>query len=148
MATVVIDDHLLRDVLSGDRPQDLGGLATTLATTGLWLFRLTGALADPDVTGKLTAPVTALSAEQQDRFRTLLVALPESIEVLHLRQLAWPMAVLQSRHRVEGRPLSAAMTEALAAAQALEAGIAVSHLDVGPNLRAAAEHDGVSFHVL
>jgi len=27
-------------VLSGDRPEDLGGLATTVATTGWWLFRL------------------------------------------------------------------------------------------------------------
>ena len=148
MATVIIDDHLLRDVLSGDRPPDLGGLATTVATTGLWLFRLTSALAAPAIAGKLTAPVAALSAQQQDRFRTLLVALPESIEVLHLRQLAWPMAQLQSRHRAGGRPLSAAMTEALGAAQALEAAIAVSNLDVGPNLKAAAEHDGVTFHVL
>ena len=148
MATVVIDDHLLRDVLSGDRSQDLGGLASAVATTGLWLFRLTSAWAAPDAVGRLTASVAALSAEQQDRFRTRLVALPDSIEVLHLRQLAWPMAELQSRHRAEGRPLSAAMAEALAAAQALEAGIAVSHLDVGPHLQAAAEHDGVSFHVL
>lgn len=148
MATVVIDDHLLRDVLSGDRSQDLGGLASAVATTGLWLFRLTSALAAPAVVDRLTASVAVLSAEQQDRFRTRLVALPDSIEVLHLRQLAWPMAELQSRHRAEGRPLSAAMAEALAAAQALEAGIAVSRLDVGPHLKAAAEHDGVSFRVL
>jgi len=105
-------------------------------------------MAATDVAGKLTAPVAALSAEQQDRFRTLLVALPESIEVQHLRQLAWLMAQLQTRHRAGGRPLSAAMAKALAAAQALEASIAVSHLDVGPHLKAAAEHDGVSFHVL
>jgi predicted nucleic acid-binding protein len=148
VATVVIDDHLLRDVLSGDRSQDLGGLATAVATTGLWLFRLTSALADPDVMGKLVAPVAALSTEQQDRFRTRLVALPDAIEILHLRQLSWPMAQLQSRHRAQGRRLSAAMTEALAAAHALEADIAVSHLDVGPDLKAAAEHDGISFHVL
>jgi len=35
------------------------------------------------------------------------------------------MAQLKSRHRAGGRPLSAAMTEALAAAQALDAAIAV-----------------------
>jgi len=40
------------------------------------------------------------------------------------------------------------MVEALVAAVALEASIAVSQHDVGPHLRAAAEHDGVAFHVL
>jgi hypothetical protein len=43
VSTVVIDDHVLRDVLAGDRPPDLGGLATALATTGLWLYRLSSA---------------------------------------------------------------------------------------------------------
>lgn len=148
MATVVIDDHLLRDVLAGERPADLGGLATGLATTGLWLFRLTSALVAPEVVGRLTAPVASLSAEQQDQFHAKLVALPEEIQVLPLRQLAWPMAQLQHRHRAEKRPLSAAMTEALAAAHALSAAIAVSRHDVGPNLKAAAEQDGMTFHAL
>jgi hypothetical protein len=119
VVTVVIDDHLLRDVLTGNRPPDLGGIATSLATTGLWLFRLSSAWAAAGVVGKLSAPVAALSADQQELFRARLVALPNEIEVLPLRQLAWPMALLQHRHRSEGRPLSAAMAEALAAAQAL-----------------------------
>ena len=148
MSSVVVDDHLLRDVLTGERPRDLGGLATALATTGLWLFRLCSSWAAPEVVGKLSAPVAALPAEQQDRFRAQLIAVPDDIDVLHLRQLAWPMALLQHRHRREGRPLSAAMVEQLAAAHTLGAAIAVSQHDVGPNLRAAADHDGISFHVL
>ena len=40
------------------------------------------------------------------------------------------------------------MVEALAAAERLNAGIAVSELDIGPNLRASAEADGVAFHAL
>jgi hypothetical protein len=146
--TVVIDDHLLRDVLVGDRSPDLGGLATSLATTGLWLFRLSSAWATPEVLGKLTAPVAALSADQQELFRARLVALPDEIEVPSLRQLAWPMALLQQRHRIEGRPLSAATAEALTAAHALGAAIAVSRHDVGPNLKAAAEQDHVAFHIM
>jgi len=138
----------LRDVLTGERPRDLGGLATALATTGLWLFRLSSAWAAPDVVGKLSAPVAALPVELRDRFRAQLVALPDEIDVLHLRQLAWPMAELQHRHRREGRQLSAAMVEALAAAHTCGAAIAVSRHDVGPNLKAAADHDGVAFHVL
>lgn len=148
MVTVVIDDHLLRDVLTGNRPPDLEGIATSLATTGLWLFRLSSAWAAPDVVGKLTAPVAALSADQQELFRARLVALPDDIEVLPLRQLAWPMALLQHRHRGRGHPLSAAMAEALAAAQTLGGAIAVSSQDVGPNLKAAAEHDQVPFIIL
>ena len=148
MATVVIDDHILRDVLTGNRSHDLEGIATSLATTGLWLFRLSSAWASPNVVGKLTAPVTALSANQKGVFQARLTALPDAIEVLPLRQLAWPMALLQHRHRSEGRPLSAAMAEALAAAQTLGGAIAVSSQDVGPNLKAAAEHDRVPFITL
>lgn len=60
MGTVVVDDHLLRDVLTGERAGDLGGIASGLATTGLWLFRLSSSFADARVAGKLSAPVTGL----------------------------------------------------------------------------------------
>ena len=148
MTTIVVDDHLLRDVLAGQRASDLGGLATRLATTGLWLFRLSSSFANPGVAGKLSAPVVALPAQQQARFRAQLVALPPEIEVLHLRNLAWSMAELHQRHRALGHHLSAAMVEALAAAHELEAGIAVSTNDVGPGLQAAAHNDGIAFHTL
>jgi hypothetical protein len=148
MATVLIDDHLLRDVLSGERPADLEGLATALATTGLWLFRLGGSFAQQGVIGKLSAPVASLSAEHRARFVARMVQLPPEIAVLSLRDLAWPMALLRERHRADGRPLSAAMAEVLAAAHALSAVIAVSHLDVGPNLKASAESDGIPFYIL
>lgn len=148
MAAVVIDDHLLRDILTGERSADLDGLASRVATTGLWLFRLSSAWASPERVGTLTAPVAALPAAVQARFLERLMALPDDIEVLHLRDLAWPMARLQDRHRRDGRQLSAAMVEALAAAHALEAAIAVSRADVGPNLRASAVLDGIEFHVL
>jgi hypothetical protein len=58
------------------------------------------------------------------------------------------MAEIQHRHRAAGIPLSAAMAEALAAAQTLHAAIAVSRLDVGPGLQAAAAHDGIAFLIL
>jgi hypothetical protein len=149
VAPVVIDDHLLRDVLVGHRPADLGGVATDgIATTGLWLYRLCSSLAEPTIAGKLSAPVAALPEELQAAFRAQLTALPPEIDVLPMRDLAWVMAELQSRHRAEGRTLSAAMVEALAAAHRLGGGIAVSAHDVGPNLEAAAQADLVPFHVL
>jgi hypothetical protein len=149
VARLVIDDHLLRDVLVGDRPAELGGLgAGGIATTGLWLFRLCSGLADPTVAGKLSAPVTALPEELQAAFRAQLTALPAEIDVLPMRDLVWQMAELQTRHRAEGRTLSAAMAEALAAAHRHDGGIAVSVQDVGPNLQAAAQTDQIPFHVL
>lgn len=128
---------------------DLDGLALEgLATTGMWLFRLCSSFADPGVAGKLSAPVANLPAGLQADFRAQLTALPAEIAVLPMRDLAWQMAELQVRHRSAGRGLSAAMVEALAAAHVLGVGIAVSAVDVGPNLEAAAAADGVAFHVL
>lgn len=149
MPATVVDDHLLRDILVGHRNESLDGLAPDgVATTGLWLFRLCSSFADPTVVGRLSGPVASLPEDLQARFRAQLVALPPSIDVLSLRDMAWPMALLQTRHRASGRSLSAAMVEALAAAHLLGRAIAVSHNDVGPNLRAAAEADGLEFHVL
>jgi hypothetical protein len=149
VASLVIDDHLLRDVLVGDRSPDLGGLAGEgLATTGLWLFRLSASFADPTGIGKLSAPVAALPEGLQAAFRAQLMRLPAEIEVLSMRDLAWSMAELQTRHRAFGHNLSAAMVEALAAAHRLGAAIAVSRHDVGPNLQAAAQADHVDYHLV
>lgn len=149
MASIVVDDHLLRDILTGERQPDLGGIAPEgVATTGLWLFRLCSSLADPVVSGKLSEPVAALPDHVQARFREQLAALPDEIEVLSMRELSWSMAELQQRHPGQGRGLSAAMVEALAAAHRLRAGIAVSEHDIGPNLRASAQAEGIAFHSL
>ena len=109
MASLVIDDHLLRDVLVGERTPDIDGLVTDqLATTGLWLFRLSASFADPSVLGKLSAPVASLPDNLQATFRSQLVSLPPEIEVLPLRQLAWPMAELQ-RRQLHYRPVLAGL---------------------------------------
>ncbi len=149
MVSFVVDDHLLRDILAGNRSADLGGLAPAgIATTGLWLFRLYSSFADPVAAGKLSTPVSGMPADVQDRFRAQLVALPYEIDVVAMRDLSWSMAELQQRHRAQGRAMSAAMVEALAAAHRLDAGIAVSKHDVGPILRAAAKSDGIVFRSL
>jgi hypothetical protein len=147
--SVVVDDHLLRDILTGDREPDLGGIAPEgVATTGLWLFRLCSSMADPEVIGKLSGPVAGLPTHIQVQFRSQLVALPDGIELISMRKLSWSMAELQQHHRKQGRGLSAVMVEALSAAHWLESGICVSKHDVGPNLLASARSDGIPFHVL
>jgi hypothetical protein len=149
VASVVVDDHLLRDILTGERTPDLGGLAPEgVATTGLWLVRLCSSLADPVVAGKLSEPVAGLPADMRDRFRAHLTALPDEIEVLPMRGLSGMMVELQHRNRRQGRGMSPAMVEALAAAHRLNAGIAVSTHDIGPNLPDSAMADGIAFHAL
>jgi len=149
VARLLIDDHLLRDVLTSRRPPDLGGLSPDgVATTSLWLFRLCSSWADPKVRRKLSSPVGGLPPSFQAAFRSRLVSLPDEIEVLSSRELAWSMAELSVRHRAYGRDLPVTMAEALAAAWRLRGGIAVCGADVDPNLKAAARADGIEFHTL
>lgn len=149
MARLVIDDHLLRDVLVGHRDPGFEGLAPDgVATTGPWLFRLCSAWAESESRGRLSKPVAGLSSELRAAFQARVVSLPSDIEVVPLRELAWPMAELRARHRAASLGLSTAMAEALAAALHLGGAIAVSNRDVGPNLRAAARSEGVTFHTL
>jgi hypothetical protein len=146
---VVIDDHLALQVLTDLPGEQLAAVgADGLATTGLWYFRLCSAFRRPSPAGTLSRPVAGLSANGQARVRRALEALPPSIELVSLRELAWPAAELQAIHGEAGRPLSALMAEALAAAHHLGGGLAVSRDDVGPSLAAAAEADGVPFHVI
>lgn len=103
MGATVVDDHLLREILVGRLDETLGGLTPDgVAVTGLWLFRLCSSFADPSVVGKLSGPVVSLSEDLQALFRAQLVAPPASIEVLSLQDLAWSMALLQTRHHAEG----------------------------------------------
>ena len=107
MASVAVDDdHLLHDILTGEREHDLGGIAPEgVATTGLWLFRLCSSLADPRAAGKLSEPVAGLPADVQARFRAQLTALPDEIGMLPMRELSWLTAELQQRHLRQGQRL-------------------------------------------
>jgi hypothetical protein len=53
-----------------DHPTSAGSHGAGIATTGLWLFRLSSSFANPSVAGKLSVPVAALSAELQADFRS------------------------------------------------------------------------------
>ncbi len=82
MPATVVDDHLLRDILIGDRDENLDGVAPDgVATTGLWLLRLCYSFADPSVIGKLSRPVASLPEDLQARCRSQLVQLPATIDV-------------------------------------------------------------------
>ena len=46
---VLLDDHLVRDVVAGERPAALEVAEDEMATTNLWLFRLVGSVGPPRV---------------------------------------------------------------------------------------------------
>jgi hypothetical protein len=138
VSRVVLDDHLLRDVLTDRIGNDLAVLVSThqLATTNLYLFRLCRSVVSARG-GSLTPAWT--DAQRAALSRTLL-ALPASIMVAPISPLAFRMAELADAHR-----LSTLGAEAVAAAQHLGAAIAVWRGDDGPGIRSAAEATGVPY---
>jgi hypothetical protein len=137
---IVVDDHLLREVLLEQEPTWLRRVRRGghLSTTGSWYYRLCSALHDPDLVGSLSGPITELPTELRTRVVGRVVTLPVSIRLLSLRDLAWPAAGLGRRH---GLNLLAA--EALAAAIASTAAIATVAANFPPKLRLAAESEKV-----
>ena len=144
---LVLDDHLVRDLAAGELPDELD-TGDEFATTNLWLFRLASALAREGFGGSLSGGIKRLDPDELARFRRELAERIEQVSVVPMQQIVWSMAELQQRHHEAGRRLSAAMAEALAAAHFLGAAIAVAAADVGPNLRAAAESDGIAFQAI
>lgn len=143
---IVLDDHLVRDLVAGELPDDLE--TDDLATTNLWTFRLLGALAREGLTGALSKGVAHLDADQLADFQHRLREELSVLTVVPMREIVWSMASLQAEHRSAGRHLSVAMAEALAAAHHLEAEIAVAAEDVGPGLQSSAAADGIPFRVI
>ncbi|HUP71346.1 MAG TPA: hypothetical protein VM142_16255 [Acidimicrobiales bacterium] len=137
---VVLDDHLLREVLIEHEPAWLRRLRRGghLSTTGSWYYRLCGALHDPDLVGSLSGPVAALPAELRAGVIERVIALPSSIQLVSMRELAWPASGLGRRH---GLNLLAA--EALGAAVKSGAAIATAANNLPPKLMAAAMQENV-----
>lgn len=137
---VVIDDHLLREVLLDVEPPWVRRVRRrgTLVTTGSWYYRLCSALQDPELQGSLSGPITELPDELRAGVIERVIALPASIELRSMRTLAWSASGLGLRH---GLNLLAA--EALAAAIDTRAAIATSERNLPPRLAAAAEAEGV-----
>lgn len=135
---VVIDDHLLLRVLLHEEPDDLRRPGAQVFTTGLWYHRLCRAIGTHAVTGALSrslggaGPVVATSAVRA------ATALPETIGLLSLRELAWPMARLLDA----GVRLNLMSLEALAAAEHRGAELCLAAIDENPPLLAAASARG------
>ncbi len=131
MTRALLDDHLLRDLLA----DDLGDALVDLlhdhepATTNLYLYRLAKSVVSARG-GSLTG------SWPPDRRRELgrnLMVLPQAIEVIPARLLAYRMAEISDAH-----PVSTLGAEAVAAAaEYLDAPLCVWEGDVGPAIRSA-----------
>ena len=141
MTLAVLDDHLLRDLLSDDMSASLVDILAEHepATTNLYYLRLCKSVVTARG-GRLTG---SWPAEQRQALGRTLTALPATIEVVPLRTLAFPMAQLAHRH-----PLSSLGAEAVAAAIHLEAPLCVWDCDDGPAIRTAANAAGTDYRVL
>jgi hypothetical protein len=137
---VVIDDHLLREVLLDKEPAWLRRTRRRgdLVTTGSWYYRLCGALQAPDLAGSLSGPVAELPAELRAGVIERVAMLPGHITLLSLRELAWRAAGLGRHHG-----LNLLGAEALGAAIHARAAIATSAINLPPKLHAAADREHV-----
>ncbi|MGH9093418.1 MAG: hypothetical protein ACRDZR_18855 [Acidimicrobiales bacterium] len=136
---VVVDDHLLLQVLLGDEPADLRTPGARIFTTGLWYHRLCRAVAQDSVTGAMSRilgraePAVAAAAVRD------VTGLPDHVGLLSLRDLSWPMARLVTG----GSRLNLLSLEALAAADQLAAELCLAPADRNRPLLHAAASSGV-----
>jgi len=141
MTTAVLDDHLLRDLLSGELSAELQELLDehSPATTNLYYLRLCKSVVAARG-GRLTG---SWSPERRRALGRALLDLPESIEIVPVRSLAFRMAELASVH-----PVSTLGAEAIAAAAHLRGPLCVWIGDDGPRIREGASVTGVVYKTI
>ena len=141
MSQVVIDDHLLRDVLAGEQGRRLARLVDTdeLATTNHYYVRLCKSVIAARG-GKLTG---GWAADRRRELGRRLLELPASILILPMRLIGYRVAELAETQR-----LSTLGAEAVAAAEHLGASLCVWDGDDGPGIREAARATGVSYRTI
>jgi hypothetical protein len=130
MAVVLLDDHFLRDWLAGpDAALKRAVARSTVATTNLWYARLCKSAACYGG----GALLGSWSGKEREVVIAGLIALPESLVVIPMIDLAWRMGRLV--HEFVG--LSTLGSEAVAASEQLGARLLVSLRYVGPGIRNA-----------
>ena len=143
-STVVVDDHILLQILLGQEPSSLRPHGAIIATTGLWYHRLCRALANDTVTGVMSRQLGNANMTLATAAIGSVIELPESIQLVSLRSLAWPMAEILT----SGVRLNLLSLEALAAAENLQAELCMAEQDDNPPLREAAARRGVNIRLI
>jgi hypothetical protein len=141
VSRVVLDDHLLRDVLAGEQGRHLGRLVASneLATTNLYYVRLC-----KSVVGARGGALTGgWSGERRRELGRRLLDLPDSILIPPMRHIGYRVAEL-----AEGERVSTLGAEAVAAAEHLDASLCVWEGDDGPGIRGAARTARVTYRTI
>jgi hypothetical protein len=141
VSQVVLDDHLLRDVLADERGRRLARLVeqNELATTNLYYVRLCKSV----VAARGGALTGGWSGERRRELGRRLLDLPESILILPMRLIGYRVAELAGSQRV-----STLGAEAVAAAEHLGASLCVWDGDDGPGIREAARANRVTYRTI
>ena len=141
MTQAVIDDHLLRDLLSGQLSSECADLLDDFvpATTNLYFHRLCRSI----VAGRGRALTGWLSEAQRRALGRSLTTLPKTIEIVPMRVLAYRMAELVPAYGV-----STLGAEAIACAEHLGAPLCVWEGDDGPRIRACAMAIGTPYRII
>jgi hypothetical protein len=134
LSVVLVDDHLLLRVLLDDEPSTLRPARAAIATTGLWYHRLCRALADEAVLGSMSRRLGAVDDAVAGAVLRTVIDLPDTIELVSLRTLGWPMGELLRA----GAHLNLLSLEALAAARHLDADLCLAAADANEPLQVAA----------
>ncbi len=141
MKPAILDDHLLRDFLADDVPEEL---ATVLvdhqpATTNHYLYRLARSV----VSARGGALTGGWTVEQRRALGSELLSLPVTFEIVPMRTIAFRMAEIAATHRVS--TLGAAC---VAASEHLDAPVCVWSGDDGPGIRAAMADLGRDYRTI
>lgn len=134
MTVVLADDQALSRILRGDLAID-----GPVYTTGLWYVRLCQAVvaANRPTTGQLSAPIAALPEAARAAAIAAVLALPDHIGLLSLRELGPTIASLREEHQ-----LNLLSIEALATAKRLDATVLLT--TTSPRLEAALAQEGLT----
>jgi AbrB family looped-hinge helix DNA binding protein len=121
-------------------PAGRGGLRKLLSTAineagGLWYHRLCRSVGDRTVVGFFSRAIGRADPPVGAAAIQAITRLPDSIDLISLRELAWPMARLLD----DGVRLNLMSLEALAAAEHLEAELCLAVADENAPLLEAAQ---------
>lgn len=138
---VLLDDHLLRDLLADDVPAELQAALGRHdpTTTNHYLYRLCRSVVSA-AGGALTG---GWERERRRALGARLVELPRTIDIVPMRTLAFRMAEIADDHQV-----STLGAEAVAAAEHLGAPLYVWSGDDGPRVRAAMHALGQEYRTI
>lgn len=141
MTRAILDDHLLRDFLADDVPPQLAIVLAEYepATTNLYLYRLSKSA----VSARGGALTGGWSVEQRSALGANLLTLPDDVEIVPLRTIAYRMAEIAAAYRV-----STLGAECVAAAEHFDGPLCVWSGDDGPGIRASMADLGRDYRTI